>query len=78
MSHRDQPTPKLIERLVCRGSLEISLAVGVPVREVPRYVEEFGLPAFKFPGTKRWIALPGDLKEWVQEQRDELMADTGE
>lgn len=67
-----------MERLIYRGAQEISMATGVPFREVPRYVRDHGLPAFKYPGTKRWLALPEDLRDWLAEQRDDLLGRSDE
>jgi hypothetical protein len=57
-------------RIVYRGAKEICGAVGVPWKEIGRYVREKDFPAFKVNGSGTWIALPEDLLEWVRNQRD--------
>lgn len=61
------------ERIVYRGAKAICGAVGVPWKEIATYVREHGLPAFKLNGGT-WIALPDDLAEWIQEQRDKHLS----
>lgn len=55
--------------LVYRGAKEICGAVGIPWKEISRYVREHNLPAFKLGGGC-WVALPEDLLEWIKQQRD--------
>lgn len=57
--------------LVYRGAKEICGAVGIPYKEIASYVRSNDLPAFKIKGSGCWIALPDDLLEWVEKQRDE-------
>lgn len=56
--------------IVYRGAKEICGAVGVPWKEIGHYVRHHKLPAFKINGSGTWVALPDDLAEWVQKQRD--------
>ena len=58
-------------RLVYRGAKEICGAVGVNWKEMPYYVTEKGLPAFKIDGKGSWIARPADLEMWIEKQKDE-------
>jgi hypothetical protein len=55
--------------IVYRGAKEICGAVGVPWKEISTYVKVHGLPAFKLNGG-HWVALPEDLKKWIENQRD--------
>ena len=55
--------------IVYRGAKEICGAVGVPWKEIHRYVKDYGLPAFKLNGG-HWVALPADLCEWIKAQRN--------
>ena len=55
--------------LAYRGAREICAAVGISWKDIAHYVHERGLPAFKIGGA--WVALPDDLREWLQAQRNE-------
>ena len=57
--------------LVYRGAREICGAVGVPWKELARFVAEKGLPAWRIDGRGMWLALHDDLGEWIKQQRDE-------
>lgn len=59
----------VIRPIVYRGAKEICGAVGVPWKEIHRYVQDHDLPAFKLNGG-HWVALPEDLCDWIQKQRD--------
>ena len=54
--------------LTYRGREEICAACGLNFKKMSVYVEEYGMPAFKVEGA--WIALPSDLKKWLEGMRD--------
>ena len=54
--------------LVYRGAREICGAVGISWKDISYYVAKESLPAFKIGGG--WVALPSDLLEWVENQRN--------
>jgi hypothetical protein len=57
--------------LVYRGAKEICGAIGVSWKDISFFVLEHGLPAFKIGGG--WVALPSDLQQWVEAQRDKSL-----
>lgn len=59
--------------VVYTGAREIGAAVGIPWKEIKKYVERKGLPAFKIDGHGKWLALPGDLLAWIEAARDEQL-----
>ena len=64
----------MVSRLIVyRGAKEICGAVGVPWKEIASYVKNHDLPAFKINGSGHWVALPNDLADWVQLQRDRYL-----
>ena len=54
--------------IVLRGVGEICGAVGVNKKKLPYYVNKHGLPAFKLPGCKEWLAVRGNLERWAIDQ----------
>lgn len=58
-----------------RGAKEICKAVGENPKEMAYLVREVGLPAWKRSGRGVWKALPEDLLEWAQYQRDQSLGE---
>lgn len=58
---------------VLRGTREICGYVGINHKEMMRYVENEGLPAFKHGASNIWVALPEDLSQWVSLQRERFL-----
>lgn len=62
-----------METIVISGARDISAAVGIPYKEIARFIREEGLPAWKIKGKGNWMALPEDLRAWALRMRDENM-----
>lgn len=63
----------MVRPIVFRGAKEIGLAVGVGEKEIPTYVEKHGMPAWQRKENGIWYALPSDLEDWIQKQRDKYL-----
>jgi hypothetical protein len=61
----------MVVPIVYRGSKEISAVVGLSWKNFRHYVDDMGLPAFRVGGTGSWLAIPSDLVQWIEDQRDE-------
>jgi hypothetical protein len=61
----------MVGPIVYRGAKEISAAAGLNWKSFRHYVDTLGLPAFRVDGTGPWLAMPSDLAQWIEDQRDE-------
>lgn len=59
--------------IVYVGAKEICSVVGIDYRQIALYVRNFGLPAFKISGQRKWLAVPEDLELWMHEQRNKYL-----
>lgn len=51
-------------RIWYSNAKEIGRAIGRSSKEIPRLVDQDGLPAFYY--RRRWTATPEDLKKWAR------------
>lgn len=54
---------------------EISEYCKIPIREIGKYVEKYGLPAFKDSGSEKapWKARPASLELWAEEHEKRFL-----
>lgn len=61
----------MTDHIIYSGAKAISEAVGVNWKNLPWYIREKGLPAFRIDGKGSYMAIPDDLREWILKMRDE-------
>jgi len=59
--------------IVYRGAKEICDAIGVSSKQILRYVQQEGLPAWRRREEGVWYAIPSDVEDWIQKQRDKYL-----
>ena len=61
--------------LIYKGAKEIGRAIGAGRNEVPRLVDQEGLPAWKESDAGPWKALPEDLRAWLVQRRKKYLGE---